>query len=227
MKKRDRVAIALIVVFSLPPGFPAHAHQPTARSHITTFEAPGAGSGLYEGTVGSGINFWGTIAGYSADSNGNNHGYIRARNGAFTQINHPLAATGFGQGTSVIGINDDGAISGYYLDAKDVFHGFIRRLDGAFETFDAPGADTGAFDGTLCQGINVWGGVTGTAYNATTGHGFVRSRGGAIVSFDPPGSVLTVPFGINAAGAITGYYVDGRWCVSWFCAHRQRQHHHD
>jgi hypothetical protein len=78
--------------------------------------------------VGSGFNFWGRLRGIPLTSNGNNHGYIYTRDGAFTQIDHPLAATGFGQGTSVIGINDDGAISGYCLDAKNVFHGKDIRL---------------------------------------------------------------------------------------------------
>ena len=194
MMLSHRLAMVLIVVFCSPISFQANASPPSARLHITTFEAPGAGVNATRPSPPMQI--------------GNNHGYIRARDGRFTQIDHPLAASGFEQGTSVIGINDDGTISGYYVDANNVYHGFVRRPESSFETFDAPGADASAFDGTICMGINIWGSVTGTAYNSTSGHGFVRSRSGTIMSFDPPGSVLTVPFSINAAGTVTGYYVD-------------------
>ena len=132
MMLSHRLAMVLMVVFCSPICFQANASPPSARLHLTTFEAPGAGAGTYQGTVGNVINFWGTIAGYFADSNGNNHGYIRARDGRFTQIDHPLAASGFQQGTSVIGINDDGAISGYYVDANNVYHGFVRHPESSF-----------------------------------------------------------------------------------------------
>src|SRR3989442_8297201 len=38
----------------------------------------------------------------------------------------------------------------------------------------------------------------------------VSAHGQSISSFDPPGSIYTQPFSINNAGAVAGYYSDGR-----------------
>lgn len=55
--------------------------------------------------------------------------------------------------------------------------------------------------------INGDGAITGDYYAAGAYHGFLRAADGTITSFDPPGSTNTEARGINASGAITGYYV--------------------
>src|SRR5438132_8859462 len=54
---------------------------------FTTFDAPGAGTGAYEGTFGGGINTAGAIAGDYVDAEIALHGFGRAANGTITTFN--------------------------------------------------------------------------------------------------------------------------------------------
>jgi hypothetical protein len=103
-----------------------------------------------------------------------------------------------------------------------------RRVSGA-ETegkatiivFDAPGASTVPFQGgTFPTAINPAGAIVGYYYSTVLDQfgnnipqAFLRARNGTFRSFDPKGSLATLgapggskAFGINPAGAITGYY---------------------
>src|SRR6266536_2054718 len=82
---------------------------------ITTFDAPGAGTGAFQGTFGGGLTPNGTIMGNYFDADNLSHGFLRDRNGAFTTFNAPGA--GNVQGTYPFGINTNGAITGWYVDA--------------------------------------------------------------------------------------------------------------
>jgi hypothetical protein len=44
---------------------------------VSTFDAPGAGTGSGQGTVPGGLNFEGDISGYYIDANIANHGFLR------------------------------------------------------------------------------------------------------------------------------------------------------
>ena len=70
----------------------ARAKEPT----ITTFDAPGAGTGAGQGTTGEAINAAGAIAGIYIDASNVYHGFLRARNGAITTFDAAGAATGAG-----------------------------------------------------------------------------------------------------------------------------------
>src|ERR1700747_1211164 len=72
---------------------------PLSAQTITTFDAPGAGTGVGQGTRAYSINPAGTIIGYSRDENNVPHGFIRSNNGRFTSFDAPGAGTGAGQGT--------------------------------------------------------------------------------------------------------------------------------
>ncbi len=82
---------------------------------------------------------------------------------------------------------------------------------GTFTTFDVPGAV--AYNEF---GINPPGAIAGSYYDGITFHGFLRTSGGTITTFVAPGSgcslsafkLCSIPFGINPAGTITGYYSD-------------------
>jgi hypothetical protein len=130
---------------------------------ITTFDAPGAGTGPGRGTlIGSvdNLNPAGAISGISIDANNVFHGYLRTPDGTITVFDAPGAGTGPNQGTQCSGINEAGTIVGLYIDSSNVNHGFLRASGGTFTTFDVPGAGTGANQGTLAENINELGATT-------------------------------------------------------------------
>ena len=128
---------------------------------LTPFNAPGAGSGLYQGTgcpgCAPGINLWGAIAGTFIDSNNISHGYLRSPQGQFTTFNVPGAGTAAGQGTGCtsdcsVGLNDFGVIAGNYLDANYAYRVFTRSPQGAITLIDPPGTQFTSFNGINDEG---------------------------------------------------------------------------
>ena len=123
---------------------------PLSAQTITTFDAPGAGTGAFQGTYATNINPSGTIIGFSRDANNVRHGFIRSQDGSFTIFDAPGAGTGPGQGTRAYAINPSGTITGFFNDSVNVFHGYVRSNQGVITVFDAPGAGTGPFpEGTF------------------------------------------------------------------------------
>lgn len=116
---------------------------------ITTFDAPGAGTGPGQGTSALNINPSGTIVGFSRDSNRARHAFIRSTDGSFTVFDAPGAGSGPGQGTRAYAINPDGTITGFFFDSLTVGHGYVRSNEGVITVFDAPGAGTGPGQGTI------------------------------------------------------------------------------
>ena len=119
-----------------------------AQGSITTFDAPGAGSGIFgifAGTYPRSINSKGDVAGYYIDSR--YHGFIRDQHGNFTTVDVPGAFA-----TAIGSINSQGAIAGYYFDYNSTRHGFVRDKRGNLNTFDAQGAD---FTDQVSQRIGV------------------------------------------------------------------------
>jgi len=127
-------------------------------------------------------------------------------------------------GTEAIFINPSGVITGVYADWNGANHGFVRSADGTMTSFDASGAGTGPGEGTEPWSINPTGDITGW-YTDATGftHGFLRTANGSFTTFDVPGAAkpagipCTPPVicsngtqggAINAAGEITGQYLD-------------------
>jgi len=96
---------------------------------FTTFDAPGAGTGIYQGTGCASdcpvsLNDWGAITGVYIDANYVFHGYLRSPQGHIVTVDPVGSASTFPDG-----INDLGTIAGYYADANGVFHGFLRIPD--------------------------------------------------------------------------------------------------
>src|SRR5580698_10413000 len=165
----------------LTPSDGANKHKPT----IVEFEAPGAGTGAYEGTVPNDINSEGAITGLYFDENDVGHGFLLA-DGTFTTIDAPGAGTGPGQGTNAESINSAGVITGLLVDSNDLRHGYVRFPDGTFQTFQAPGAGAGANQGTLAYNINQKGEIAGEYVDASNVyHGFVL-LGRTFTTFDAP-----------------------------------------
>ena len=100
--------------------------QPT----ITTFDAPGAGTGPGQGTQPFAINPAGLITGFYFDAGDASHGFLRNPEGTIATFDVPGAGTGPGQGTTPFSITPAGAIAGRYVDASNVAHGFLRAPEG-------------------------------------------------------------------------------------------------
>jgi len=146
---------------------------------LTKFDAPGAGTGLYQGTgcpgCNLGVNFFGSIAGSYTDANNVFHGFLRSPEGKFTTFDATGAGTGSYQGTGCfsdcpVSLNDWGLITGSYWDSNNVQHGFLRTPEGAFVTVDPSGSA-----GTQPESINDSGTIVGYYLDANSVyHGFVR-----------------------------------------------------
>jgi uncharacterized membrane protein len=168
--------------------FVDHGLLRTPAGKFTPFEAPGAGTGSYQGTGCRGcslrINDSGTIAGTYLDATNVSHAFLRTPEGVFTTVDAPGAGFGSYQGTGCssdcpIVVNDAGFMAGTYIDANNTFHGYLRSPAGKVVTLDAPGAGTASFQGTACQfcglDINQWGAIAGTYIDSNNVyHGFLR-----------------------------------------------------
>jgi hypothetical protein len=205
---------------------------------FTMFDDPGAGTcstscgtiGPGQGTRAYAINPSGEITGFYSDNAGRCHGYVRAVNGTFTQIDAPDAGTGpFPQGTfpsefTPMGINLSGAITGFYVDASSVQHGFVRDPGGKITEFDPSGSTL-----TNPNAIDQTGAITGFYFDANVvGHGFLRTPDGTITSFEAPGADTTAGsgngtfgVGLTPSGEIEGVYVDKNGVLHGFVRSNQ------
>src|SRR6516165_11382234 len=148
---------------------------------ITTFDAPGAGTGPNQGTSALDIDPTGRTIGFFRDANNVRHGFSRAKDGTFTIFDAPGAGTAAGQGTRAYSTNSSGSITGHFTDSSNVAHGYVRSNQGVITVFDAPGAGTAAGQGTLPFNspnlLNPDGAITGYYVDSTGAwHGFSRDR---------------------------------------------------
>jgi len=213
--------------FRLMPARSVLAQEPDAGAapSFTVFDAPGAGTGMLQGTMGTSINDAGDIAGIYLTAPNVAHGFVRpATAGTITQFDAPNAGSGKNQGTFPAGINSGDDIAGMYFAADNSYHGFVRAgATGTITEFDAPGAPTTiGHRGTLPMSIDAGGDVAGFYVDANDiRHGFVRLANGTFATFDAPGAALvavsgTVALAINSAGDTTGYYKDSNGTTHGF-----------
>jgi hypothetical protein len=179
---------------------------------FTTFDSPAGSRGIEgpiynEGGPPPDINPAGAVAGTYFDANFNEHGFLRAKSGAFTTIDVPGASF-----TEVLAINPSGAISGDFCNQTTCFTGFIRSASGSFTTIETPGDACGG--GSIALAINPAGAVTGTTSDPTCSIplGYLRTPDGTITTFGVP-SVQTFsqsfePMAINPAALIAGWFFD-------------------
>jgi predicted membrane protein len=184
-------------------------------ANAQTFDAPGAGTSAFLGTIGISMNTAGTVTGFYISTGTVYHGFVRAANGSITTFDVTGAGTGKNQGTYPFSINTAGEIVGMYADASNGYHGFLRSKKGTITTFDVPGAGAGHL-GTAAASVNTAGVIAGMYRDASlVHHGFVRAANGTITApIDAPGAGTgtyqgTEPLSINTAGVITGFYIDG------------------
>ena len=213
-----------IVGFIRDPNNARHGFVRAPDGTFTIFDDPNAGTcvascgaiGNGQGTRAYAINPAGEIVGFFTDNTAHCHGYARAPDGTFTEIDAPDAGTGpFPQGTfpsefTPMGLNSGGAITGFYVDANNAQHGFVRASDGTITEFDPPGSIF-----TNPNAIDEAGEITGFYFDANfVGHAFVRALNGSFTTVDAPGADMTGDFngtfgvGLTANGAVEGVFVD-------------------
>jgi hypothetical protein len=90
-KRKLQLVPAAIILVALAISIPLSAQT------ITTFDAPGAGTGPLQGTYALDIEPSGTTIGFVRDANEVRHGFIRSHRGRFTIFDAPGAGTGAGQ----------------------------------------------------------------------------------------------------------------------------------
>jgi uncharacterized membrane protein len=167
------------------------------------------------GPATSGIDNAGQIVGTYYNPTGSGHGYLD-NGGVFTGFDDPLAT----HGTQFNGTNNVGEIVGEYRGAGAGFgiHGFAQvpfvSANGGFITIDDPLSNIGF---TEANGINDAGQVVGdydvavpdpNGGNQREQNGFLLN-GSVFTTIDDPLGVSTTLTGINNAGIIVGYYIDG------------------
>ncbi|MGH8093133.1 MAG: hypothetical protein ACREIF_06640 [Chthoniobacterales bacterium] len=213
-----------------------HGFLRAPNGTFTIFDDPAAGTCTTScGTIGNGqgtrayaINLFGQVTGFFTDNSARCHGYVRAPNGTFTQIDAPDAGTGpFPQGTfpsefTPMGLNLLGVITGFYVDANSVQHGFVRASNGSITEFDPTGSIF-----TNPNAIDDLGDITGFYVDASgVGHGFLRTFGGTITTFDAPGAGKaagqgTFGVGLTLNREIEGVYVDASGVLYGFVRSNQ------
>ena len=184
--------IGLLTQLAIPVRLAAQSTEGDAhhRARFITFDAPGAGTGQYQGTFGVGINSRGEIMGQYYDTRFKDHGFLRSHDGRFTTFNAPGAGD---YGTYPWGLNGQGATAGLYFDQRVVEHGFLRRPDGTFATFTDPDACTTSYlkgcYGTILLNINDFGTMAGQYVDANyVEHGLVVGPDGTYTGFEAPGA---------------------------------------
>lgn len=198
-----------------------HGFLRTPLGKFVIYDAPDTGTGAFQGSGGLSVNPAGTILGEYFDSSNASHAFLLTGEGAITEYDPPGAGTAPNQGTypaNLSGINPEGASVGEYADVNYVSHGYLRTPDGSFTTIDDPYA----VQGTFVLGINPAEMISGVYIDANSAfHGYVRDSDGTITGYDVPGAgtgtyqgtnaCWFIPCwgGINPAGTITGFYVDG------------------
>jgi hypothetical protein len=217
------MACALAMGFCTPGVVVGSSGQ---EPRIITIDAPGAGTGKYQGTgcfaysdCSVLINDRGDITGYFLDENNVFHGFLRSREGKFTVFEAPGADTKAGDqnGTFPNAINEAGAITGEYIDARNGGHGFLRSPEGRFTTFDVPGGSPGT---TNAIALNRHGDIVGYYLSAKSGvfQGYVRHPDGTFETWSGPGACeapsganncyATGAFAVNDEGTVAGGYED-------------------
>ncbi len=173
--------------------------------HNANFPAGAAASPPVDQLLG--VNDSGVAVGFWTDANGDNHGYtVNISTGTFSAVTDPNAP---GASLTAAAINSGGDIAGFYTNpANGNTDGFLMAGH-TFIDLSVPGASS-----TMAFGVNGDDEVVGT-YTAGSGasaatHGFTWTLGGGFQSIDDPhGLGTTTVNGVNDAGDLVGFYVDG------------------
>ena len=99
------VTAYLLFLFALTSTAWSQRSQDAGTFAFTIFDAPGAGTGAYEGTAAFTMNTLGDVTGTYEDNGNVGHGFVRLANGTLSEFKAPGAGTSSTQGTFPISIN--------------------------------------------------------------------------------------------------------------------------
>jgi PEP-CTERM motif len=162
-------------------------------------------------TVASGVNNAGLITGTSTDGSGGSHGFTwsgySASGGALTggtqtPFDNINASSGSTYGSAT---NSAGTTVGYFYDINGV-HGFAGPVTPTYNpaTLNDPSGTS-----TTASGVNSTGTIVGSFFNGSIEQGFAYNGSTYATINDPLGAGGTDVTGIDDAGDVVGYYVDG------------------
>jgi hypothetical protein len=152
-----------------------------------------------------GVNDHGIAVGFYTDGQGRHHGY---RYDIATRTFAVVAVPG---GSSVIAaaINNSGGVAGFFTGRNGVTSGFFLRATGQLFILNAPHAAMTQALGVSDSGEVVGGYRLGSGSRAAT-HGFTWTPQRGFTTVDDPRGVGTTTInGVNDAGDLVGFYVDG------------------
>jgi hypothetical protein len=187
------------VLFFIPICFAWHFAGAQNVEVVATFDYPLQNTNTYP----SAINDRGEVAGFFSDPRHYGRGFIRVRNGTFS--NPIVEPNDNSNGTYPRGITNSGFISGFYVNAYfgDHAHGFFLSGN-TFTEFDIPDANE-----TWVYKLNAAGDFVGNYSNigGTLFTGFI-DIGGAVTTFLVPGSSWVTPVAVNNFDEVVGIYYD-------------------
>jgi hypothetical protein len=151
-----------------------------------------------------GVNDRNVAVGFYTDGEGNNHGFTYSIGRHHHRYNE-VTVSGASSVTAAA-INNRGDIAGFNTDAQGNVDSFLLSRWGHETTLDFPGATS-----TQALGVNDSDEVVGVYTNSDMStHGFTWTpQGGFATVDDPNGMGTTTINGVNDAGALVGFYVDG------------------
>lgn len=207
-------------------------------SGLVTIDAPGAGTASGDGTVAYALDDSGHVGGIYEDAAGIIHGFVYSA-GATSTFDAP--ATSGGQSQSILPLDYPltfdaaGDLMGSYFDAHSTIHGFVRSLAGAITTFDAP--DAGIISSTVLRAASrtarksgfgahlrgfatrtrnlAFAGAVSAVPNTSFAFGGIQV-GRTVGTGDGSRVSATVGVAMNAAGDITGGYIDSNTVAHGF-----------
>jgi hypothetical protein len=167
---------------------------------LISFSVPGSTA-----TYPLSMNETGVVTGYYLDSAQATHGFVRDNDGNITTFDVPGSVL-----TLPTSINTAGDIAGYYEVTAGTPLGFLRDPNGTITTFGnpAPTVNSASFWAQPVA-LNVAGEVAGNFPNNTTAsEAFLRTPTGEVQTFTLSlgEAYPTVVTGLNAGGALVGYY---------------------
>ncbi len=147
-------------------------------------------------SVPEGINSWGTIVGYVAESGNRSQGFVRYSNGGASLYTAPNSTA-----TTILRRSGTGVDVGFYIPKGTIYpKGFVASGSG-FQSVVYPGATA-----TFLTGINKWNSIVGYWMDLNGFfHGF-ELQNGKFFSITYPGSFETQPSAINDNGMVAGTY---------------------
>ncbi|HLJ66185.1 MAG TPA: hypothetical protein VKX16_02345 [Chloroflexota bacterium] len=152
----------------------------------------------------------GNTAGFWADANNNNYGFVEW-NGVFTSVQNPRTPHKTPHVNQLLGMNDGGIAVGFYNDGKGNSHPYTyNQATGRFKSLRLPGATS-----AQATGSNDKGDIVGFAVQGGSTQGFLL-QGKRLTEFQYSGAAATQAFGVNNSDQIVGTWTDAGGNVHGF-----------